>query len=226
MKFTRHGIKHYDLFFIDGSTPPDNILKSFLEICEEVIKEGAIAVHCKAGLGRTGSLIGCFLMKHYLFTATEAIGWIRVCRPGSIIGPQQSWMLKQQDKMWKTCPLPQKLTSNNNNRLLEERQEDRNNNEEELTSSLDVNLNFVDSKSSKTSSQEDKGMTQGDFLNQRKAAKQLMHNQHHHPSQPTSTTRSQLNQENHKKKSLLSPTVSSKSKMKDSSPVLRSSSRR
>ena len=32
---------------------------------------GAIAVHCKAGLGRTGCLIGCYMMKHYKFTAEE-----------------------------------------------------------------------------------------------------------------------------------------------------------
>ena len=36
---------------------------------------GAIAVHCKAGLGRTGCLIGCYMMKHYKFTAEE-VGWI------------------------------------------------------------------------------------------------------------------------------------------------------
>ena len=36
---------------------------------------GAIAVHCKAGLGRTGTCIGCYLMKCYKFSAEEAIGW-------------------------------------------------------------------------------------------------------------------------------------------------------
>lgn len=45
-----------------------------------------------AGLGRTGTLIGCYLMKHYRFTAAEAIAWIRICRPGSIIGPQQNFL--------------------------------------------------------------------------------------------------------------------------------------
>ena len=45
-----------------------------------------------AGLGRTGTLIGCYLMKHYGFSAHEAIAWIRICRPGSIIGHQQAWL--------------------------------------------------------------------------------------------------------------------------------------
>lgn len=45
-----------------------------------------------AGLGRTGTLIACYIMKHYKFTHAEAIAWIRVCRPGSIIGPQQHFL--------------------------------------------------------------------------------------------------------------------------------------
>lgn len=45
-----------------------------------------------AGLGRTGTLIGCYMMKHYQLTAAEAIAWIRICRPGSIIGPQQNFV--------------------------------------------------------------------------------------------------------------------------------------
>lgn len=45
-----------------------------------------------AGLGRTGSLIGCYVIKHYGFTAREAIAWVRLCRPGSVIGLQQEWL--------------------------------------------------------------------------------------------------------------------------------------
>ena len=45
-----------------------------------------------AGLGRTGTLIGAYMMKHYKFTAAEVIAWLRICRPGSVIGPQQHYM--------------------------------------------------------------------------------------------------------------------------------------
>ncbi|KAF4525104.1 hypothetical protein B566_EDAN006326 [Ephemera danica] len=73
-RFIKAGFDHRDLFFIDGSTP--------------------------TGLGRTGTLIACYIMKHYGFTALEAIAWIRICRPGSIIGHQQLWLEDKQALMW------------------------------------------------------------------------------------------------------------------------------
>ncbi|XP_034026453.1 dual specificity protein phosphatase CDC14B isoform X3 [Thalassophryne amazonica] len=97
-RFTDSGFEHHDLFFVDGSTPNDTIVKKFLNICENA--DGAIAVHCKAGLGRTGTLIGCYMMKHYHLTAAEAIAWIRICRPGSIIGPQQNFVEEKQNGLW------------------------------------------------------------------------------------------------------------------------------
>ena len=93
-RFTRLGIKHYDLYFLDGSVPSENIIQEFLAIAE---RERGIAVHCKAGLGRTGTLIGCYAMKHYNFAPAEFIGWARLCRPGSILGPQQQFLIQYQD---------------------------------------------------------------------------------------------------------------------------------
>ncbi|XP_029002882.1 dual specificity protein phosphatase CDC14AB isoform X3 [Betta splendens] len=97
-RFADAGFDHYDLFYVDGSTPGDIITQRFLHICEGT--EGGVAVHCKAGLGRTGTLIGCYLMKHYHFTAGEAIAWIRICRPGSVIGPQQNFLEEKQSVLW------------------------------------------------------------------------------------------------------------------------------
>ena len=51
-----------------------------------------MAIHCKAGLGRTGSLIAAYAMKHYRFPADAFIGYIRICRPGSVLGPQQQFL--------------------------------------------------------------------------------------------------------------------------------------
>ena len=97
-RFDRAGMAHHDMYYLDGSNPPEHILQRFLHVCEST--RGAIAVHCKAGLGRTGTCIGAYIMKHYRFTAREVIGWMRVCRPGSVIGPQQHFLEEIQQRMW------------------------------------------------------------------------------------------------------------------------------
>ncbi len=97
-KFINHGIGHLDLYFLDGSNPTEPILQKFLTKSEET--PGAVAVHCKAGLGRTGTCIAAYMMKHYRITAEEVIGWLRIVRPGSVIGPQQHYLKDIQMKMW------------------------------------------------------------------------------------------------------------------------------
>jgi len=97
-RFQDAGFDHWDLFFIDGSTPSDEIIQKFIRICEN--NQGAIAVHCKAGLGRTGTLLALYMMKHYRLSAAECIAWLRICRPGSVIGPQQHFLEEKQQAMW------------------------------------------------------------------------------------------------------------------------------
>jgi hypothetical protein len=76
------------------------ILNKVVEAFERVPQDKAFAVHCKAGLGRTGTCIGAFMMKHYKFTAAEAIAWMRICRPGCVIGPQQHFLQDIEQRMW------------------------------------------------------------------------------------------------------------------------------
>jgi len=96
--FVAHGIAHHDLFFDDCTVPSAAIVKKFLAICAQY--EGVIAVHCLAGLGRTGTLIATWMMTHHKLTAAQAIGWLRTVRPGSVIGPQQQFLCDCEQVDW------------------------------------------------------------------------------------------------------------------------------
>ena len=95
-KFLKAGIHHYELIFPDGSCPDPEIVSAFIDILDT---EPIVAVHCMAGLGRTGTLIGCWVLSRFDITAKDFIAWCRICRPGSIIGPQQHFLLDYEREL-------------------------------------------------------------------------------------------------------------------------------
>ncbi|KAL9005584.1 MAG: hypothetical protein Q9188_001632 [Gyalolechia gomerana] len=92
--FEALGIQHLDMVFDDGTCPPLPMVRKFIRLAHEIItvKRKKIAVHCKAGLGRTGCLIGAYLVYRHGFTANEVIAFMRFMRPGMVVGPQQHWL--------------------------------------------------------------------------------------------------------------------------------------
>jgi len=92
--FTALGITHLDMIFDDGTCPALNLVRKFIGLAHDMInkRHRGIAVHCKAGLGRTGCLLGAYLIYRHGFTANEVIAFMRFMRPGMVVGPQQHWL--------------------------------------------------------------------------------------------------------------------------------------
>ena len=114
--FTALGINHLDMIFDDGTCPPLHMVKKFIRIAHDMITVNGkvIAVHCKAGLGRTGCLIGAYLIYRHDFTANEVIAYMRFMRPGMVVGPQQHWLHLNQGKFrewWWEDVLKEKLAA-------------------------------------------------------------------------------------------------------------------
>lgn len=94
--FKSGGIALTHLPMDDQTCPEEEDINKFLDVCSN--ENGPLAVHCDSGLGLTGTLIGIYAMKYYQIPATVYIAWARICRPGSIIGGQQNFLVDKEEK--------------------------------------------------------------------------------------------------------------------------------
>lgn len=86
--FKDNGITVHDLYFDDMTVPSIYIIKKFLNIISNNDAEEIFAIHCKAGIGRTGILICIYLIIKFNFKPVYAIAYLRMLRPGSIMHHQ------------------------------------------------------------------------------------------------------------------------------------------
>eukprot|EP00794_Sanderia_malayensis_P018648 gene18648-20529_t len=90
IEFIDDGFSHVDIPFKDCGIPTIHQVYQFINlISKPKIK---VAVHCYAGLGRTGTMIASYLMYAHNFTSRQAVAWLKMSRRGSIMGKQHQFL--------------------------------------------------------------------------------------------------------------------------------------
>jgi atypical dual specificity phosphatase len=80
----RHGLAQVHLPVRDFTPPsPDQLAAGVAAIDRALAAGQRVAVHCAAGLGRTGTLLACWLVSHGA-APDDAIAAVRAARPGSV----------------------------------------------------------------------------------------------------------------------------------------------
>ncbi|XP_030812848.1 protein tyrosine phosphatase domain-containing protein 1 isoform X2 [Camarhynchus parvulus] len=82
--FMEAGIYFYNFGWKDYGVASLTTILDMVKVMSFALQEGRVAVHCHAGLGRTGVLIACYLVFATRMSADQAILFVRAKRPNSI----------------------------------------------------------------------------------------------------------------------------------------------
>ena len=86
----------------DMSVPEfDDLVHAVDFIHSRITNNEPVLVHCLAGMGRTGVILACYLVKYQKMSASEATEKVREERPGSIQSYPQEEIIFQFEKSLK-----------------------------------------------------------------------------------------------------------------------------
>ncbi len=90
----QQGMDHLRIPVRDFTAPTQEQIDQFVRaVCERIERGEKVAVHCRGGLGRTGTMIACYLVSTGC-GPEEAVECVRRCRPGSIQTDEQERALR------------------------------------------------------------------------------------------------------------------------------------
>ena len=99
------GIYFYNFGWDDFDVPSMPMLLDMVRVVDFAISRGKVAIHCHAGLGRTGVLIACYLVFSRRWDGDPAIELVRTKRPGALQTEKQVKLVMEyksyMDCLWK-----------------------------------------------------------------------------------------------------------------------------
>ena len=78
------GVYFYNFGWDDFGVPSMPMLLDIVRVVDFGISRGKVAIHCHAGLGRTGVLIACYIVFSRRWDSDRAIELVRTKRPGAL----------------------------------------------------------------------------------------------------------------------------------------------
>jgi len=94
----------------DFEAPNTKHFQRFFKLCERAhARDQAVAVHCRGGNGRTGTMLAAYFIWKYNFEAVAAVKLLRTKRPYSV---------ESQDQMEALVGLHQVLDKNQKNKIV------------------------------------------------------------------------------------------------------------